>query len=215
MAFLSRKKEEDALKSEQVLLDATLMQNLQDRFCDANNLYLRCLDKNRTEVTKTYGSKEELEYLGSVIDMDRHIGLLERLLNSRIESVIEEDCGADGIRMCGVAVKVSGEVSAIWIVTGVMEDAGCDVPDYIMRTTPERYYKSIEFLETLSKQMFAVKLEELLAQEAFLNRLYIVRKKTPAYVTDTAIFYPGVLHLRENSLHLYGPSDDFGFRSRR
>ena len=101
MAFLSRKKEEDALKSEQVLLDATLMQNLQDRFCDANNLYLRCLDKNRTEVTKTYGSKEELEYLGSVIDMDRHIGLLERLLNSRIESVIEEDCGADGIRMWG------------------------------------------------------------------------------------------------------------------
>ena len=169
MAFLSRKKEEDALKSEQILLDATLMQNLQDRFCDANNLYLRCLDKNRTEVTKTYGSKEELEYLGSVIDMDRHIGLLERLLNSRIESVIEEDCGADGIRMCGVAVKVSGEVSAIWIVTGVMEDAGCDVPDYIMRTTPERYYKSIEFLETLSKQMFAVKLEELLAQEAFLK----------------------------------------------
>ena len=46
-------------------------------------------------------------------------------------------------------------------------------------------------------------------------RLYIVRKKTPAYVTDVAIFYPGVLHLRENSLHLYGPSDDFGFRSRR
>ena len=45
--------------------------------------------------------------------------------------------------------------------------------------------------------------------------LYIVRKKTPAYVTDVAIFYPGVLHLRENSLHLYGPSDDFGFRSRR
>ena len=45
--------------------------------------------------------------------------------------------------------------------------------------------------------------------------LYIVRKKTPAYVTDVAIFYLGVLHLRENSLHLYGPSDDFGFRSRR
>ena len=45
--------------------------------------------------------------------------------------------------------------------------------------------------------------------------LYIVRKKTPAYVTDTAIFYPGVLHLRENSLHLYGPSDDFGFRSQK
>ena len=90
MAFLSRKKEEDALKSEQILLDATLMQNLQDRFCDANNLYLRCLDKNRTEVTKTYGSKEELEYLGSVIDMDKHIGLLERLLEQEAEDAFEE-----------------------------------------------------------------------------------------------------------------------------
>ena len=79
MAFLSRKKEEDALKSEQILLDATLMQNLQDRFCDANNLYLRCLDKNRTEVTKTYGSKEELEYLGSVIDKIGRASCRERV----------------------------------------------------------------------------------------------------------------------------------------
>ena len=28
------------------LLDATLMQNLQDRFCDANNVYLVCLEQN-------------------------------------------------------------------------------------------------------------------------------------------------------------------------
>ena len=60
MAFLSRKKEEDALKSEQILLDATLMQNLQDRFCDANNLYLRCLDKNRTEVTRHMVQRKNL-----------------------------------------------------------------------------------------------------------------------------------------------------------
>ena len=44
-----------------------------------------------------------------------------------------------------------------------------------------------------------------------IGKLFIL----PESVTDVAIFYPGVLHLRENSLHLYGPSDDFGFRSRR
>ncbi len=37
----------------------------------------------------------------------------------------------------------------------------------MMRTSPERYYKSLEFLESLSKQIFAVKMEEVLAQEAF------------------------------------------------
>ena len=39
------------------LLDATLMQNLQDRFCDANNVYLVCLSRTRGVVTKAYGSK--------------------------------------------------------------------------------------------------------------------------------------------------------------
>ena len=38
------------------LLDATLMQNLQDRFCDANNVYLVCLSRTRGVVTKAYGS---------------------------------------------------------------------------------------------------------------------------------------------------------------
>ena len=37
------------------LLDATLMQNLQDRFCDANNVYLVCLSRTRGVVTKAYG----------------------------------------------------------------------------------------------------------------------------------------------------------------
>ena len=105
----------------------------------------------------------------AVIDMDRHIGLLERLLNSRIESVIEEDCGADGIRCCPHNIIRH-------IAAGIFHNAGHD-PDrrhlstylYCHSTHPERYYKSIEFLETLSKQMFAVKLEELLAQEAFLK----------------------------------------------
>ena len=50
-----------------------------------------------------------------------------------------------------------------------MDREGGDVPSYVMRTTPERYDKSLEFLETLSKQMFAVKMEELMAQEAVLK----------------------------------------------
>ena len=86
-----------------------------------------------------------------MIDMDRHIGLLERLLKQQDRKCDRRGLWGRRIRMCGVAVKVSGEVSAIWIVTGVMEDAGCDVPDYIMRTTPERYYKSIEFFRDAVK----------------------------------------------------------------
>lgn len=169
MAFSIRKREEKQGGMEQGLLDASLMQILQDRFCEANNVYLVCLSKKQGVVTKAFGSREELEFIHSRIDMDKHIALLGRLMDSNIESVVEEDCGADYLKMCGVAIRVSGATEAIWIVVGVLEQEGVELPDYVLKTTPERYYKSIEFLETLSKQMFAVKMEELMAQEAFIK----------------------------------------------
>lgn len=169
MAFAMRKREERQRGMDQGLLDAVLMQNLQDRFCDANNVYLVCLSKRRGVVTKAYGSKEELEYIHSLVNMDMHVSLMNKLLDNGIESVMEEDCGTDLVKMCGVSIKVGGETAATWIVIGIMENVEADVPDYVMRTTPARYYKSLEFLEILSKQMFAVKMEELLAQEAFLK----------------------------------------------
>ena len=151
------------------LLDATLMQNLQDRFCDANNVYLVCLSRTRGVVTKAYGSKEELAYIHGLTGVERHMTLMNRLLDDGIESVLEEDCGNDLVKMCGVSIKIGGKTAAIWIVIGIMDREGGDVPSYVMRTTPERYDKSLEFLETLSKQMFAVKMEELMAQEAVLK----------------------------------------------
>lgn len=169
MTFSTKEKQAGQAETEQGLLDASLMQNLQDRFCDANHVYLVCLNKNQGIVTKAYGSKEELDYLRSIVDTERYDELLERLADSSIESVIEEDCGRKDVIMCGVSIRVGGETEAVWIATGVLEQEGASAPEYIMRTTPERYYKSLEFLETLSKQMLAVKMEELMAQEAFLK----------------------------------------------
>lgn len=169
MIFSTKEKQAGQAETEQGLLDASLMQNLQDRFCDANHVYLVCLNKNQGIVTKAYGSKEELDYLHRIVSTEQHVELLEKLVDSSIESVIEEDCGRDDVKMCGVSIRVGGEIEAIWIVIGVLEQESTSVPEYIMRTTPQRYYKSLEFLETLSKQMFAVKMEELMAQEAFLK----------------------------------------------
>ena len=90
--------------------------------------------------------------------MDQHVSLLNKMVDSGIENVIEEDCGLDYVKMCGVSIRVDGKTMAIWIVIGILEpeadQAGVAIPDYIMTTTQERYYKSMEFLETLSKQVF-------------------------------------------------------------
>ena len=171
MAFSIRKRDEKKHSAVQGLLDASLMQSLQDRFCDANNVYLVCLSRSSGVITKAYGSKEELGYIHGLVNMDMHVSLMSKLMDSTIESVMEENCGTDLVKLCGVSIRVGGEVAATWIVIGIMEKEaeGMDVPDCVMRTTPERYYKSLEFLEALSKQLFAVKLEEQIAQEAFIK----------------------------------------------
>ena len=90
MAVSIRKKEEYQSVQDQGLLDASLMQNLQDRFCAANNLYLVCLGPKGEVVTRPYGSKEELEYLRSAADENLCQTLFARLRDGGIESVMGE-----------------------------------------------------------------------------------------------------------------------------
>lgn len=169
MAFSEKRYEEDNSKTDMGLLDVSLMQGLQDRFCVANNVYLACLSRRHGVITKAYGTKEELDYVHGLVDMNQHVSLLNKLINNQIENVIEEDCGLAHVKMCGVSIRVDGDTAAIWVVIGILPtpDEMAEIPEYIMKTTEERFYKSIEFLEALSRQVFAVKMEEILAQEAF------------------------------------------------
>lgn len=112
----------------QGLLDASLMQNLQNRFCEANNVYLVCLSRERGVVTKAYGEKEELEYIHSIVNKNMHMSLMNKLLDHGIENVLEEDCGTDLVKMCGVSIRAGGKTEAIWIVIGIMEQPDAGVP---------------------------------------------------------------------------------------
>lgn len=155
-----------------LLMDSGMVQMLQDQFCPANNVYCVCLNRNEGVITKAYGSKEELDYLHGKMGMERHISMLGRLMDNEIEDVVEEELEEDYLKMCGVAIKVGGKKLAIWVVLAVLDEpgiCGADVPECIKTTTTERFYASIRFLENLTRQYFAIKMEEVLAQEAFLQ----------------------------------------------
>lgn len=152
------------------LLDGRVLQGLQDRFCACNNLYCVCLSQMQGVVTKAYGSKEELNYIHEKVGMARHIVLLNRLITSEMEDVVEEPLEEDYLKMNGVAIRVGGKIAAIWIVIGVLSDIAApeqEIPENIQKTTTKQYYNSLDFLTYISKQYFATKLDELLAQEAF------------------------------------------------
>ncbi len=166
MAFSIRKREEKKGKVTLGIVDPAMMQDLQDHFCDAHNLYLACISKKYGVITKAYGSKEELAYLHSKVDMDMHVRLLGELVNSNAQNVVEVDCGQELTRMNGIAVRVNGEIVANWIAIGIIEGIE-EVPTYMKCTTEEQFHKSVQFLEMISKQLFTVKQGEHLAQEAF------------------------------------------------
>ena len=163
MAFSIKTREEKKAKIDFGLVDPALMQELQDHFCEAHNLYLACLSKKHGVITKAYGSREELSYIHSKVDMDMHVSLLNRLISSNLESVVEMNCNQSLVKMCGVAVRMNGDIAAIWIAIGLMEGVEAELPTYMKCTTEEKFYKSIEFLEVISKQLFAIKQEEHLA----------------------------------------------------
>lgn len=87
MAISAGKQRDDNLDYAEELLDARLMQNLQDYFCAATNLYCVCLSRSQGVVTKAYGSREELNYIHGKIGMARHVVLLNRLLSTELEDV--------------------------------------------------------------------------------------------------------------------------------
>ena len=168
MAFSIKTREEKKTKIDFGIVDPALMQDLQDHFCDAHNLYLACISKKHGVITKAYGSREELSYIHNKVDMDMHVSLLNRLIGSNVESVVEMNCNQKSTKMCGIAVRINGDIVAIWVAIGLMEGAGEEFPSYMKCTTEDQFYKSIEFLEVISKHLFTVKQEEHLAQEAFV-----------------------------------------------
>lgn len=159
----------DAVQEE--LLDNGLMQELQDRFCAANNVYAVCFSRTQGVITKAYGSKDELTYLYSKVGMNLYMSLLNKLIGSKIENVVEEELDTPFMRCCGVAVRIRGSLAAIWIVIAVIRGEGEDpaqsgIPAFLTTTTEKQFYRSLEFLETLSKQFLTVKLDTIFAQEA-------------------------------------------------
>lgn len=151
------------------LVDRALLQRLQNHFCIANNIYLVCIGRDQTKITQEHGDETEITFLKSKADLLARGSLINRLIDNGIENVIEDHLDVGYLKACGVAVKIENTTQLVWLAIAVIEDKiqpEDEIPDKIMRTTEDRFYKSIEFLEVLSKQLFAVKVEELIAQEA-------------------------------------------------
>ena len=156
------------------LIDSAMLQQLQDQFCRANNLYLVCLGREEGVITKAYGSREELSFLHSLVDKQAYMSLIMRAEHDWIETMLEQQVGQACIKMCSIATRLEEKVEVIWVLIGILRDAvpeGVELPEYMMTTTEKSFYASTEFLASLSAQLFEVKINQLIAQDAMKKSL--------------------------------------------
>lgn len=163
-----------AIKYDNGLIDSAMLQQLQDQFCHANNLYLVCLGREEGVITKAYGSREELSFLHSLVDKQAYMNLIMRAEHDWVETMLEQQVSQACIKMCSISTRIEKKVEVIWVVIGLLRDAmpeGIELPEYMMTTTEKGFYASAEFLASLSTQLFEVKINQMIAQDAMKKSL--------------------------------------------
>ena len=77
------------------LIDPELIQQLQDNFCRACDLYIVCMGKKEGVITRAYGSREELSFLHELVGNSDYLKLVRLLNVDTVESMIEHNVGVD------------------------------------------------------------------------------------------------------------------------
>ena len=148
------------------LIDVDLLQRFQEQFCKANRIYLVCIGVDDGVLTELYGSDEERAFLHKYVGENAYMSLLMKLSSNTVEHIQEEFFPDKFLKMCGVSTNVGGRTQIIWCAVAIMQEAVTpedEIPDYMMTTTEENFYRALEFLEYFSKMLFAVKLAMLMA----------------------------------------------------
>lgn len=156
------------------LIDKELLEKLQKHFCRANDVYLACVDRERNILTAYYGSEEEQAFFNQYRPDDIEERLYESVAMSQVETIVEVDLDVPFLKQCAIINRMNGSVAIIWIVAAVLEEnipEGMQIPDCVRRTTENHFYRSMAFLEALSRQLFTMKEHQLSAQEAMEQAL--------------------------------------------
>lgn len=139
------------------------LQELQDKYSAASGLYAICFGRNEGVLTSFSGSKRDRGLIEQIIGKNYYYNVLKQIQQcDDSEEVYVGDTKYSCIKVAGVNVVIDGIYVASWIVTAIIEDDiledELDILKYFSRTTTKvEFYKSIDFLHTVSKKLFQVK----------------------------------------------------------
>ncbi|MCQ2536586.1 MAG: bifunctional diguanylate cyclase/phosphodiesterase [Lachnospiraceae bacterium] len=172
-------------------IDVEELQQIQDRFCEANHLYCFCVTRPYEVLTKYYGTLDEINKVNEIATAELCYDLSSRVLISKVENVAESDDKIPAfVRIMTVGLRLSEQAIAAWIVVGFLEEylsEGDILPDGMMLTNEQDFYKSVQLLETLSKQYMKSKDDETYLKEAMKQSIIETEDAIEKYRRSTSL----------------------------
>jgi hypothetical protein len=130
---------------------------------------LECYDRERNILVECSKGQEVKQFFAERLPSSLYESLFRSVELSQVEAIVEEPQPLAYMKLCSIITRVEGTIALVWVVKAVIEEyvkPEDAIPEYINRTSEERFYRTIAFLEELSKQLLNLKEQELLAEEA-------------------------------------------------
>lgn len=157
------------------LLESVELQELQDKFSNASNLYTICFGKSVGVLTIFSGLRQERTLIEKMIGKNYYFNMLKHLQDITTEDALIQDTQYSFIKIAGMNVIIDGNIVASWVITAVLSDKIEDTADnkilqYFSKvTTSTDFYKSIDLLRVMSKRIFIGRYNEVSANEEALR----------------------------------------------
>lgn len=156
----NQKTEDGAYKG---VIDYQGIQNFQDKFCKATNVFAVCFNAAGEKITDVTGKEGEKELLKGYIDRDSIEALLERVEEGSLEDIAIEDCRIPNIKMAAVSVRIQEKKILTWLVIAVVSDAKSEgymqekAEGFHTVTTTELFYRTLDLLRESTQIIFNFK----------------------------------------------------------
>ena len=151
------------------LMDTEVLQRLQNQFCNANDIYLTCLDRDKNLLASCKCEDEIQQFFSEHIPQGTASGLMTSVELSQVEAVVEETLDIPYLKLCAVVTRVENAIALVWVVAAVLKEQLPEdvvLPEGMRITTEDQFYRSVALLEEVSKQLIRGKEQEMLACEA-------------------------------------------------
>ena len=102
------------------LIDPGVIQYWQDHFCQANGMYMLCVDSDFQIVSKPYGEEGDWQRIKKMVGEHHFESLFDHVKENRIENMVEEETDCSWMKLCALSINVSGQVQLTWVIAALI-----------------------------------------------------------------------------------------------